>query len=115
MQKPLDGRLPHWGWGLSLKCLGFSAMHGSVPSQAVEGQPPHAHTSPMPWWVGVQRDLGHMALEDAWCWWPRKSLAWPHAGVALGMGLQGDMWQRKEEDVLQAWAGFLVPKASRCS
>ena len=115
MQKPLEGGLGHWGQGLSPKRLGFAATHGGVPSQAVEGQPSHTPTAPMSWRVGAQQDLGDMAFENVRCQWPRKSLAWPHAGVALGMGLQGDMWQRQQEDDLQAWASFLVPAASRCS
>lgn len=31
------------------------------------------------------------------------------------MGLQQEVWQRKQEDDLQAWASVLVSAASHCS
>lgn len=92
MQKLLEGRLGHWGQALSPKCLGFATTHGAVPVWAVEGQPPHSPRvlvvlgTAGPWRHGLG---GCLVLVS------EKNLAWPHAGLALGMVLQGNMWQRK--------------------
>lgn len=91
-RKLLEGRLGHWGQALSPKWLGFATTHGAVPIWAVEGQPPHnLHVlvvwgTVAPWGRGFGGSLVLMS---------EKNLAWPHAGVALGMVLQGDMRQRK--------------------
>lgn len=93
MQKLLEGRLGQRGQALSPKCLGFATTRGAVAIWAVEGQPPHSPHALVvlgtvdPWGHGFG---GCLVLVS------EKNLAWPHARVALGMVLQGNMWQRKK-------------------
>lgn len=92
MQKPLEGRLGHWGQALSPECLGFATTRGGVPIGAVEGQPPHSpHVLVGLGTAGAWgcRLGGCLVLVS------KKNLARPHAGVALGMVLQENVWQRK--------------------
>lgn len=89
MQKLLEGTLGHWGQADSPKCLGFATTRGAVPIWAAPPSAPHVLVvlGIVGWWGdGCGGCLGLLS---------EKNLAWPHAGAALGMALQGNVWQRK--------------------